>query len=103
MYMELFDVSQIEGFDWDEGNLSKNEKKHGITWKECEEIFKNKPLAILPDHEHSHKEERYEVFGKTDKDKELALIITLRRNLIRIISARAQNKWERKKYQSINH
>lgn len=101
--MGLFDFAKIAGFDWDEGNLDKNEKKHGINWKECEEIFKNQPLAILPDYEHSNKEERYEVFGKTDGGRELVLIFTVRRNLIRIISARSQNKHERKKYQSINN
>lgn len=35
----------IKGFDWDEGNSAKNEAKHGVTDRESEEIFFNKPLV----------------------------------------------------------
>jgi uncharacterized DUF497 family protein len=35
----------IKGFEWDEGNSAKNEAKHGVTDRESEEIFFNKPLA----------------------------------------------------------
>jgi hypothetical protein len=36
----------IEGFEWDEGNSGKSEKKHGVTDRESEEIFFNKPLIV---------------------------------------------------------
>jgi hypothetical protein len=36
----------IKGFEWDEGNSAKNEAKHGVTDRESEEIFFNKPLLV---------------------------------------------------------
>jgi len=35
----------IKGFAWDEGNSAKNEARHGVTDRESEEIFFNKPLV----------------------------------------------------------
>jgi hypothetical protein len=29
----------VQGFQWDAGNSGKNEKKHGVTDRESEEIF----------------------------------------------------------------
>jgi len=99
--MYMFDLRKILGFEWDEGNINKNEKKHKVSWKECEEIFNNKPLVILPDFLHSNVEKRFEALGRTNDNKQLVIIFTLRANFIRIISARLQNKKERKKFQSI--
>ena len=103
MYMSSIDLSEIQGFDWDQGNLDKNEKKHGVTWSECEEIFNNKPLVIVPDFLHSDVEKRYQAFGVTNNNKQLTLIVTLRGNYVRVISARLQNKKERQKYESITN
>jgi uncharacterized DUF497 family protein len=36
----------IKGFGWDEGNSCKNERKHGVTDRESEEVFFNKPLVV---------------------------------------------------------
>ena len=47
------------GFDWDDGNIDKNWKKHKVTPSECEQIFFNLPLIIQNDAKHSEKEVRY--------------------------------------------
>lgn len=96
MYMELFDVSQIEGFDWDAGNIGKNEKKHGVTWKECEEAFLQK-VYINDDIKHSKYEKRYYILTES-KERKLFISFTLRDNKIRVISARNQNMKEKKTY-----
>lgn len=93
------DLSNIEGFEWDEGNLNKNRLKHGVDTVECEEIFYNEPRVITFDESHSQKEERYAMLGKTIDGKKLTVIFTLRNNKIRIISARAQSKKERVIYE----
>ncbi len=36
----------IKGFEWDKGNSTKNEAKHGVTDRESEEIFFNTPLVV---------------------------------------------------------
>ena len=88
----------VVGFDWDEGNKSKNFQKHGISNSECEQIFFNEPLIVLDDTRHSQKERRYAAFGFTDYNKKLTVIFTMRSNLIRIISARTMSKKEREFY-----
>lgn len=86
-------------FDWDEGNLEKNWLKHGVSPLECEQIFFNQPF-IAPDLSHSLTEDRFFVLGRTDADRYLFLVFTMRGKKIRVISARDMNKKERKIYGS---
>ena len=88
-------LDKIEGFEWDEGNSDKNQKKHQVSRRECEEIFFNQPLLMLPDPTHSQKEQRYHALGHTDHDRFLFLTFTVRRDLIRVISARSMSKKEK--------
>ena len=66
-------VSDVEGFDWDEGNKEKNWIKHGVHWKESEEIFNDEPVYFL-DQKHSVDEKRIRVHGTTSKGRLLAMI-----------------------------
>lgn len=93
------DLSKIEGFEWDKGNVDKNRFKHDVNINECEEVFFNKPQVIAYDKAHSQREERYSILGQTTKGRKLNIIFTLRNNKIRAISARDQNKKERKLYE----
>jgi len=87
------------GFEWDKGNINKNLKKHGVTDKESEEVFNNKPLLVSMDKKHSTKTEvRYHALGKTDENKVLFISFTTRDKKVRIISARIANRRERNKY-----
>lgn len=99
-----FDLSKLEGFEWDKGNL-EHIKKHKVLYTECEEIFSNKPFIVNRDEAHSQAEERFRVFGQTNKSRLLTVIFTIRENeqsssskKIRVISARNQNKKERKEF-----
>jgi len=94
--MELLD--RVEGFDWDEGNKEKNWEKHKVTYLECEEVFFNKPLIVKEDEPHSIAEARYYALGKTDSERLLFVVFTIRSRKIRVISARDMNKRERKIY-----
>lgn len=85
-------------FEWDKGNLDKNFKKHNVTNLEAEEIFRNRPLIIIADAIHSRIERRFIAHGITSKKRNLTIIFTLRKQKIRIISARNQNKRERALY-----
>ena len=88
-------------FVWDKGNLDKNLDKHEVTNKESEEIYQNKPLLVSEDKRHSKIEKRYQVLGKTDNDRLLFISFTVRKDRIRIISARDMSKKERKVYEKI--
>ena len=91
-------LSNISGFDWDEGNIDKNEIKHYVRWTECEQIFFNKPLLLLKAGKHSAAEKRYYAFGKTDEGRLLTIVFTLRDSMIRVISARDMSERERRRY-----
>ena len=88
----------IEGFQWDEGNSRKSERKHGVTDRESEEIFFNKPLVIARSVKGSP-EIRYAALGKTYGSRLLAVVFTIRANRIRIISARPMSRNERELYE----
>lgn len=86
-------------FEWDKGNIDKNWHKHGVVTREIEEVFFNKPIKIFRDIKHYQGEVRYAVFGRTNSNRRLYLIFTLRQSKIRIISARDQSKKERSMYE----
>ncbi|MFH1825557.1 MAG: BrnT family toxin [Candidatus Firestonebacteria bacterium] len=92
-------VSDINGFEWDKGNMFKNWQKHKVSDMECEQVFFNQPLIVLDDAKYSTKEKRYYCLGKTNDKRMLFLVFTLRGELIRIISARNMSKKERVSYE----
>jgi uncharacterized DUF497 family protein len=99
MKFDCLTLDDVRGFDWDDGNIYKNEKKHGIKWQEIEEVFFNEPLLIYEDIKHSQNECRCYVLGVTDENKKLFVVFTKRNKKIRVISARIMNKKERAIYE----
>lgn len=92
------DFSILDGFDWDQNNL-EHIKKHNVEFSECEEVFVNRPFLINEDLEHSSKAEvRFQVLGRTDKGRKVFLSFTIRNKRVRVISARDQNRKERRDY-----
>ena len=94
---------KIDGFDWDSGNLMKNEKKHGISHDLIESFFHQKPL-VGPDLKHSHAEDRFIALGKDAHGKHMIVAFTFRNSekvgkLIRPISARYMHQKEVLKYE----
>ena len=84
-------LDNIVGFEWDAGNIDKNRVKHGVSnaeCEECEEVFFNTPLLIRSDSSHSGGEARNAAFGRTDADRPLFIVFLVRKNCIRVISAR---------------
>ncbi len=94
------ELGLAEGFDWDAGNRDKNWLGHKVKSAECEMVFFNQPLVILADEKHSDSESRYYAFGKTDLDRTLLIVFCLRKNRIRVISARDMNRKERQFYEN---
>lgn len=92
-------IENCTGFDWDEGNITKNWDKHDVSSSECEQIFFNKPLIVKRDSKHSLFENRYYVLGRTDSDRLLFAVFTVRGEKIRIISARDMTIAEAERYQ----
>ena len=99
MDFDCLDVESIVGFDWDEGNISKNEEKHGLKWTRIEEVFFNEPLLIVEDFKHSDRECRCIALGQNDLGNLITVVFTIRNHCIRVISARTMSKKERKIYE----
>jgi len=99
MSKQELDLQKIEGFDWDQGNIDKNWKKHEVYYKEVEEVFQNFPRVLLTDEKHSVIEKRLIIWGKTDRGRRLTIAFTIRNKKFRIVSARDMNKKERREYE----
>ncbi len=100
---DCLDIESITEFDWDDGNIVKNEKKHHLKWQLIEEIFFNIPLLLLEDIKHSKDENRCFALGVTNEKRNLFVAYTKRDNKIRVISARPMNKNERKIYEEFKN
>ena len=100
--MDALDLlAECTGFEWDDGNKDKNWISHQVTASECEEIFFNQPLVVADDTLHSKDESRYYSLGQTNTGRLLFISFTIRKKLIRIISARDMSRKERKVYRSL--
>jgi hypothetical protein len=86
-------------FEWDSHNQEKNWVKHEVDYKECEEAFRNMPQAIYEDLKHSQLEPRYTLFSQTNSQRLIVVTYTIRKNKVRVISSRDQNKKERSEYE----
>lgn len=95
-------LKEISGFEWDAGNIQKSLMKHEVRNEECEEAFFDHNKETQKDVLHSMNEERYVLIGQTKRGRLLYIIFTIRKNKIRIISARDINKKERKLYEEKN-
>lgn len=92
-------LASLEGFDWDRGNRSKNRFKHGVEPAEAEEAFFHRPLLVKVDPKHSASEERFQLLSQSAAGRHLFVAFTVRGKLIRVISARAQSRKERRIYE----
>ena len=99
----MIDLNEIDGFEWDEGNVWKPER-HGVSQAEAEQVFDHDPV-FSPDLKHSHGETRIHALGITDAGRFVHLTLTIRerveKRLIRVISARPMNRKERRQYREI--
>ena len=86
-------LQNCTGFDWNDGNLEKNWELHRVPFWEAEEIFFNEPLVVMADQEHSKLGVR-SALGQTDSGRLLLISFTVRRSLVRVISARDMTRKE---------
>lgn len=87
-------------FEWNETKNFNNLKKHGVSFNEARTVFFDDLGRFIPDPDHSEGEERLILMG-TSFMFNLLLVCHCERDVgvIRIISARKANKWERKQYE----
>ena len=95
-------LNRVSGFEWDDGNKKKSLIKHEVSNEECEEAFFDYNKEIQKDILHSMNEERYVLIGQTKRKRLLYIIFIIRKDRVRVISARDINKKEEKLYEEKN-
>lgn len=86
-------------FEWDLKKAELNARKHGVTFDEASTVFGD-PLALLmPDPDHSMREERYLVLGMSNQRRLLVVAFAERPPRTRLISARRATRNERRRYE----
>ena len=93
-------MATLTGFAWDDGNSTKNWERHRVTQAEAEEVFFNRPVFLM-DANAAATERRYNVLGRTNGDRLLSVVFTVRRGLVRSISARPMSRKERNAYAQV--
>ena len=86
-------------FEWDEHKNNLNKDKHGISFEETKNIFDDENKYI--EQTNRNDELRYKVVGLI-VEKLFTVVYTVRKSIIRIISARRANKMEEKRYNDKN-
>ena len=94
------EIRGLVGFEWDAGNWRKSELKHGVAVAEAQEVLLNDPLCQV-DTRHSDDEQRYAALGTTNEGRRLFVSFTVRRNRVRVISARPMSRKERAVHEEV--
>jgi uncharacterized protein len=98
----LFSLEEFS-FEWDAGNSTKSQQKHGVTSGEAEEVFtRHRFIPLGEQYQPSVAEPRFSVLGETANGKLLFLAFTIRNQWIRVISARPMNERERRFYAALH-
>jgi len=97
-WLESF-VPDSESFDWDDGNIDKNQK-HGVKDREIEGVFSEFEYIFAGKIvEPAHDEWRGLILAVGEGGRYLALIFTQRGEKLRPISCRSMRKEEKKIYE----
>ncbi len=83
-------------FEWDEQKNRINIEKHGIDFRDAQDVFQSKRLSI-EDTRKNYREKRIITVGLIGKSA-CVVVHTIRNDAIRIISARKANERERRRY-----
>jgi len=84
--------------EWDAGNSTKSQAKHGFYTADVESILDAPVLFAGRIHEPAHEEARYLLLGVTSDGRHAALIFARRSEKLRPISCRAMRKKEKEAY-----
>lgn len=86
-------------FEWDPKKAALNLHKHGVPFHEATTALQDDLSLTGDDPDHSQYEERFITFGVSNTGRVLVISHTERDNGIRIISARAATRSERRLYE----
>jgi len=87
-------------FERDSNKAETNARKHGVTFEEAKTVFFDDRALVIPDPDHSEKEDRFIIMGESGQSRMLVVVHCFRRSgtVIRLISARRAGSKEQKPY-----
>ena len=86
-------------FEWDPAKAPANLRTHGVSFEEAATVFQDPMAKIHSDPDHSESEDRAVLIGHSTSGRLLVVAFTDRQDRIRLISARATTRHERKDYE----
>jgi uncharacterized protein len=88
-------------FEWNDEKAASNIKKHGISFLDASEAFRDPNIVEDLDLKDNYDEERLIAYAKLD-GQVLVIVYTMREEIYKIISARRAEKNEQHYYHSEN-
>lgn len=87
-------------FEWDDAKAESNYRKHKVRFSEAVTVWLDDSALEIPDPDHSENEERWIRLGISQNANVLVVVYCekIEGEVVRIISARAANKTESKRY-----
>jgi uncharacterized protein len=86
-------------FAWDPQKAEANRQKHGVSFDEATTIFTDPLSLTISDPDHSEREERWLLLGRSKAGALLVVTYVERGVRIRLISARTATRRERRDYE----
>ncbi len=90
-------MNSDDKFEWDSNKAASNRAKHGISFEEAKDVFRDTFAIEALDDREDYGEERYTLIGMA-RNKLLFVVYTERRGKFRLISARKAEKDEQDEY-----
>jgi len=84
-------------FEWDSRKAESNERKHGVPFAFAARVFLDERRLERADRSEDYDEDRWITLGLVD-EFEIVVAYTMRDEVIRIISARKADRYEREEY-----
>ena len=86
-------------FEWDPKKAALNVRTHGVSFEEAASVFGDPMAGTISDPLHSTDEPRFVTIGMTPARRLIVVVHTDRGERIRIISARAATRTEKRKHE----
>ena len=90
-----------DDFEWDDNKAVLNMQKHGVSFEAARSVFADAFAVEFDDDRHHGDELRFNTIGMVE-GRLLIVVSTLRETRIRMISARAADPRERRRYHEHN-
>jgi hypothetical protein len=90
-----------DDFEWDDAKTASNHRRHKITFEQARKVFTDPFIIEWVDEGHDEHEQRFNALDMVE-DRLLFVAYTMRRDTIRIISARRAEPFERRRYHEEN-